>query len=148
VLIEPGRCVVDDFGVLVSSVMSQKARGGRSMLFVDAGGHLVNSRSSCLHLVELVGVEHEKSTVDEMYGSLCVEADLISPAVGGPDNVPAGSKIQIGQTGAYDISTASSWMRPAPAIVGVVRGELAALRHAEASNGRGARVTTPVQQAN
>lgn len=128
---EPGRCLVEDHGYLLTSVHVKKKREDRQLLIVDAGIHLVKSIGSWHHPIILL---NEKSSNDnqkllfDVCGSNCFESDLFIKDLEVNQGVEIGDYIAIGSSGGYDIPSSNAWIRPLPAIYGILNDEIVLIR--------------------
>jgi diaminopimelate decarboxylase len=129
--IEPGRALAEAFGVMVCTVVAIKARGPRSLLFVNVGGNALASRP-ILRVAEIVprkkNGDRTGVRTHEIHGNLCIESDVICEVKGNRGAGAVGDLVLIGQAGAYDISTASEWMDQLPAVIGILQGKIVVLR--------------------
>lgn len=124
-VIEPGRCLVEDFGYLVTSVHARKMRNEERWLVVDAGLHLVRSRHNWTHDIAFVAPYDKQTTHSyRVYGANCFESDLLGAHVPGPPQVSVGDLLVITECGGYDIPSANVWTRPSPAIYGVEENDM------------------------
>jgi diaminopimelate decarboxylase len=122
---EPGRALVEDYGVLVMRVVSVKKRPAETNLFADGGTNLIHTLHLWRHPVEIVvGVGVELACHYDIYGSQCFEADKFAEAVAGPPNIVPGAVVMVYEAGAYDINGAGLWMRSGPPVIIVRNGEL------------------------
>jgi diaminopimelate decarboxylase len=117
-VIEPGRSLVEDHGVLVASVAAIKSRGRSRLIVLDAGTNLVRSLKLWHHPIAFLGGSGAESRYD-IYGSQCYEGDLFARGVPGPNGVDVERRIAIGAAGGYDIPSANPWIRALPAIYGL-----------------------------
>jgi diaminopimelate decarboxylase len=118
--VEPGRCLTEDFGFLVTRVVALKERGRETIVTVDAGTNLLRSISNRYHPVTVVSDRlKDRGTKDyAIYGSQCRESDLFGAINGSNFDIKTRDLIIYGNSGAYDIANSNMWMRSAPAIVG------------------------------
>jgi diaminopimelate decarboxylase len=112
-VIEPGRSLVEDHAVLVTSVAVKKERDRRHVVVVDAGTNLARSISGWHHTVEFLDPGDVQY---DIYGSMCYESDQFQRRVLGPPVLRAGDRVLIGAVGGYDIPSANIWVRHRPAI--------------------------------
>jgi diaminopimelate decarboxylase len=116
VVVEPGRCLVEDHGYLVTSVRTVKQRGRRPLAVVDAGTNLVRSISSWHH--DIVPEIGGNRAVD-IAGAQCYESDYFVTKLPCSPNFSVGHRIIVCAAGSYDIPSANVWMRPSPPIYGI-----------------------------
>jgi diaminopimelate decarboxylase len=122
---EPGRCLVEDYGYLVSSICVRKERNGKQQLIADGGLHLVRSLPSWYHPIILVPhSQGSRSIFYDVYGANCFESDLLAKDLASHDEVGPGDLLIIGSSGGYDIPNAHVWTRPLPLIYGSKSGEV------------------------
>lgn len=138
-LIEPGRYLVADAGVLLTTVLHVKRGGPVEHLVADAGmaDLLRPALYGARHPVRVVG-GGTPATRDaasaappvDLDGPLCENADRLGRDVGLSDVAP-GTLVAVGQAGAYGYAMASNYassMRPAQVVVDGDRVTLAARR--------------------
>lgn len=133
---EPGRCLVEDHGYLVTSVHARKQRNERHLLIVDGGIHLVKSVGSWHHpIVALSQFPHDfqQKFHYDIYGSNCFESDLFIKDYEADCEINKGDFIVIGSAGGYDIPSANAWIRPLPAIYGILNNEIILIRHPQST---------------
>lgn len=126
VIAEPGRILVEPFGTLVTTVMNKKYRHDGPVLIVDASTlHLEDRRRRSGRVTfDKPGPIQTRYCV---FGSLCIENDLLFADLAGPDGVDVGDKLQIDAVGAYDLAKRTRWIRAAAPIIGRYRGAHVAL---------------------
>jgi ornithine decarboxylase len=133
---EPGRHLVAESAVMVTSVLGREVRAGENWVYLDVGAYnglmetqqtvnqwrfpLWSSRADHAH------VPHQPFTVT---GPSCDSSDTMFFGVALPSTIDVGDKLYIGSTGAYTLSYASSFNGfppPTPVFVGgvpAIRGE-------------------------
>ena len=114
--IEPGRCLVEDAGVIVGHVLTRKVRHGKRLLGLDVGSNLLRGGLKDAHCIRFPGRRNGKSAYYELYGSLCFEPDLIESRVKGPNEVHLADAVLIGGVGAYAFPGAYPWSYESPRI--------------------------------
>jgi diaminopimelate decarboxylase len=128
VLLEPGRVLVGNAGVLVTQVLYTKRNGRRNFVVVDAAmNDLVRpSLYGAHHDIEPVGAPAEKAIVADVVGPVCESGDYLARRRRLP--APAeGDLLCIRSAGAYGFAMSSNYnSRPRAAEV-VVDGETALL---------------------
>jgi diaminopimelate decarboxylase len=118
-IIEPGRCLVEDEGYLVTQIISVKKREPRDLLVLDAGTNLIRSINSWHHAAEII---HQSSDLEnnttnfDIFGCNCFESDFFFKDFPANSCTSVGDLIVITGVGGYDIPSANVWIRPAPAI--------------------------------
>ena len=128
VVLEPGRVLVGNAGVLLTRVLYVKRSGSRRFVVVDAGmNDLVRpSLYGAHHDIELVGAAERPEGVVDVVGPVCESSDFL--AQGRRMGVPeAGDLLCVRSAGAYGFSMSSSYnARPRAGEV-MVEGDLARL---------------------
>ena len=125
VLVEPGRFLVGNAGVLLTRVLYRKVSGGRVILVADAGmGDLL--RPSLYHAEHPIAIVSPDPGTDEelvdLVGPICETGDFLALGRTLP-HVEPGALLAIGAAGAYGFSMSSQYnSRPRPAEV-MVDGE-------------------------
>lgn len=133
-VLEPGRCLVEDCGFFVTQVVSEKYRQEERLLTVDGGTNLVRHIYEWPHPVEVLAPskndDHPAQSLvpSRIYGTNCFEDDIFHKRLLLPPDVTIGEHIIVGSVGAYDISSTIVWTRPLPAIIGVDRGAVSIIR--------------------
>lgn len=125
-LIEPGRYLVADAGVLLTTVLHTKSGGPTDHLIADAGmadllrPALYGARHPVRVLAVPGGREPAQAQVSvDLDGPLCENADRLGRDVGLPLVAP-GTLVVVQQTGAYGYAMASNYassLRPAQVVV-------------------------------
>ncbi len=133
-LVEPGRYLVAEAGVLLTRVLHSKG-GAVDHLIADAGmaDLLRPALYGAKHPVRLVGGENAGAALHtyDIDGPLCENADRLGRAVELPEAVP-GDLLAVAQAGAYGFAMASNYassLRPAEVVV--VGGEARLARRRE-----------------
>jgi diaminopimelate decarboxylase len=125
ILVEPGRYLVGNAGVLLTQVLYTKLSGGRRMLIVDAGMNdlLRPSLYQAVHPIRVVGAPDALATETvDVVGPICETGDFLGLARQLPATHP-GALLAIGGTGAYGFAMSSQYnSRPRPSEV-LVDGE-------------------------
>ncbi len=130
-LLEPGRYLVANAGVLLTRVLFRKQTGGKTYIITDAGMTelLRPSHYSAYHRIEPVrthvGGRDGGSAVVDVVGPVCESGDFF--ALDRPmDDVQPGDLLVIYSAGAYGFAMASNYnARPRPAEVLVDGGRFA-----------------------
>ena len=131
-LLEPGRFIVGNAGVLVTTVLDRKHSGGREYVITDAGMNdlLRPSHYHAFHRIEGVRPGGKRETVD-IVGPVCESGDFF--ALGREiDAVQPGDRLVIFSAGAYGFVMASTYnSRPRPPEVMVDGERFAVVRERE-----------------
>ncbi|MGD9212756.1 MAG: hypothetical protein PVI90_18375 [Desulfobacteraceae bacterium] len=131
-IIEPGRCLVEDFGFLVSSVEIIKNRNKNIIVVLDAGVHLVRSLYAWHHEVEIIGVKKCDSTKGRktytLYGFNCFESDIFAEGITFNKDITRGDLVIVSSSGGYDIPSSNQWIRPLPAVFGMYKDKIITIR--------------------
>jgi diaminopimelate decarboxylase len=117
-LLEPGRYIVADAGVLLTSVLFRKHAAGKDFIVTDAGmSDLVRpALYQAYHAIEAVH-DTEGSVTADVVGPICESGDFFAKHRHMPD-VHAGALLAIRAAGAYGYTMASNYnSRPRPAEV-------------------------------
>ena len=126
ILLEPGRFLVGNAGVLVTEVLYRKRTGRKNFVIVDAGMNdlLRPALYEAYHRIEPVGSPRKGTVSTDVVGPVCESGDVfchdrgISP-------VDRGDRLAILSAGAYGFSMASNYnTRPRPAEI-LVQGNRA-----------------------
>jgi diaminopimelate decarboxylase len=131
VVLETGRALIDDAGILVATVIGTKRlTDGRRAVILDAGVNLLPTAFWYRHDVhpasEIRGVP--EPTV--LLGPLCMAIDVIRELMLPP--VKAGDRIVINRVGAYNVTQWMQFIMHRPNVVMVSpKGEHAVIRRAE-----------------
>jgi diaminopimelate decarboxylase len=134
ILVEPGRLLVANAGVLLTRVLLRKrGAGGHRFAVVDAGMNdlLRPALYRAFHAVEPVGRPRSGSDVVDVVGPVCESADVLAPHRRLP-RLEAGDLIVVRTAGAYGMSMASQYnARPRPAEVLVSGAQFRVVRRRE-----------------
>ena len=134
VLVEPGRLLVANAGVLLTRVLvRKKGAAGRRFAVVDAGMNdlLRPALYSAYHEVEVVGRPRSGTELVDVVGPVCESADVLAPRRRLPP-LGAGDLIVLRTAGAYGMSMASQYnARPRPAEVLVSGTQFRVVRRRE-----------------
>jgi diaminopimelate decarboxylase len=133
-VLEPGRSLVGEAGILVTRVLSVKVSGRKTFVITDAGmTELIRpSHYGGYHPVEPVEEESGRSVkVVDVVGPVCETGDFLARDRQLP--LPrAGELLSVGIAGAYGFTMASNYnARPRPAEVLVDSGEVHLIRRRE-----------------
>jgi diaminopimelate decarboxylase len=129
ILLEPGRILVGNAGVLLTRVLYRKESAGKKFVIVDAGmNDLIRPAlyQSYHEIVPLLAPPDEKREMIDLVGPVCESGDFFALNRELPE-LQAGDLVALMSAGAYGFAMASNYnSRPLPAEV-LVRGERAAL---------------------
>jgi diaminopimelate decarboxylase len=132
-VIEPGRYIVGEAGILLTRVLYVKEGGGKRFVVTDAGMNdlLRPSHYSGWHAVEPVEARGRVRAHVDVVGPICETGDFL--ALDREMEVPEpGELLAIYTVGAYGFSMSSTYnQRPRPAEVMVTDGELSLVRRRE-----------------
>jgi diaminopimelate decarboxylase len=123
IILEPGRFLVGNAGVLLTRVLYRKRSGGKEFIITDAGmtDLLRPSHYNAFHRIEAV-IPRERTTVADVVGPICESGDFLALDRQIDDAQP-GDLLAIQSTGAYGFVMASNYnSRPRPAEV-LVEGD-------------------------
>lgn len=133
VIVEPGRFLVADAGILVTRVLFRKHSGGREIVIVDAGmtDLLRPSHYNAFHRVEAVESRGEARETVDLVGPVCESGDFL--ALDREMEVLApGDLVAVHTAGAYGFVMASQYnSRPRAPEVLVEEGRWAIIRARE-----------------
>ena len=119
ILIEPGRFLVADAGVLLTRVLYRKHSGGKDIVITDAGMNdfIRPSLYESRHDIEAVYGDDEPSVRANIVGPVCESGDFLANNQLIADVAP-GELLVVRTAGAYGYSMASNYnSRPRPAEV-------------------------------
>lgn len=109
VLLEPGRFLVGNAGVLLTRVLYRKRSGGKEFIIIDAGMNdlLRPSHYNAFHRIEAVTPNGRKTTAD-IVGPICESGDFmgLNREV---DDVQPGDLVAVRSAGAYGFVMASNY---------------------------------------
>jgi diaminopimelate decarboxylase len=131
-ILEPGRFIVGNAGILVTSVIDRKHSGGKEYIVTDAGMNdlLRPSHYQAFHRIEATVLRDEQITAD-VVGPVCESGDFfaLDRLV---DNVNRGDRLAIFSAGAYGFVMASNYnSRPRPPEILVDGDRYAVVRERE-----------------
>lgn len=134
ILVEPGRLLVANAGVLLTRVLlRKKGAAGRRFAVVDAGMNdlLRPALYGAYHEVEVVGRPRSGTELVDVVGPVCESADVLAARRRLPP-LGAGDLIVLRTAGAYGMSMASQYnARPRPAEVLVSGTQFRVVRRRE-----------------
>lgn len=123
IILEPGRFLVGNAGILLTRVLYRKRSGGKEFIITDAGmtDLLRPSHYNAFHRIEAVN-PRDRTTVADVVGPICESGDFLALDRQIDDAQP-GDLLAVQSTGAYGFVMASNYnSRPKPAEV-LVDGE-------------------------
>lgn len=123
-VIESGRALIDDAGVLITTVVAAKSMpGGRPCYVVDAGVNLLHtatthqlSVSPCKLALKSHTATNAGQTESLVVGPLCMNTDIVSENALLP-TVQRGSRLIVSPAGAYNTSLWSQFIQHRPRVV-------------------------------
>lgn len=118
IILEPGRFLVGNAGVLLTRVLYRKRSGGKEFIITDAGmtDLLRPSHYNAFHRIEAVKPTG-RTTVADVVGPICESGDFLALDRQIDDAAP-GDLLAVQSTGAYGFVMASNYnSRPRPAEV-------------------------------
>lgn len=125
VILEPGRSLVGSAGVLLATVVTEKVRGSRRFLVLDAGMNdlLRPALYGAYHAIVPLGRPLKNLVPTTVVGPLCESGDVFGPVRKLPRGLVPGDRVAILTAGAYGFSMASNYnSRPRAAEV-LIQGE-------------------------
>lgn len=130
-VVEPGRYLVAEAGVLLTRVLHRKG-GGLEHVIADAGmAELIRpALYGAEHPIRMVGRTEGAALIADVDGPLCENADRLGRGVALPDPRP-GDLLAVGRAGAYGLTMASNYassLRPAAVVVSGGEARLARRR--------------------
>ena len=132
-LVEPGRSIVGNAGVMLTRVIGLKENRGKRFVIVDAGMNdlLRPSLYEAYHRVEPAVVRGRASVNVDVVGPVCESSDFLA-LDRSLEAVSPGDVVVVRDTGAYGFSMTSNYnMRPRPAEVLVEEGRPRIVRRRE-----------------
>ena len=133
IILEPGRSIVGDAGVLLTTALYSKPSSERPFLIVDAGMNdfMRPALYGAQHRVLPVIDKGEPREIVDIAGPVCESSDILAHHCALPQIEP-GEYLAIGDVGAYGFSMSSRYnSRPRPAEVLVRQGEAFLIRERE-----------------
>jgi len=117
-ILEPGRFLVAESGILLTEVLFRKRSGGKEYVITDAGMNdlLRPSHYEAFHRIDAVRPSGD-DVVADVVGPVCESGDFLA-LDRRTDDAPPGALLAVRTTGAYGFSMASNYnSRPRPAEV-------------------------------
>lgn len=135
ILLEPGRLISGNAGVLLSRVLYRKTRKSKDFLVIDAAMNDLLRPALYGSFHSIVPVKKPKSskarTVD-VVGPVCESSDCLSSDVRLPSALGSGDLVAILSSGAYGFTMASNYnSRPRPAEALIREGKVELIRSRE-----------------
>jgi diaminopimelate decarboxylase len=132
-ILEPGRVLVGNAGILVTRVLYRKSGSGKNFIIVDAGMNdlLRPTLYKAFHAIEPVVRSETPVTVADVVGPICESGDFFAVDRSLAD-VQAGDLLAIMSTGAYGFVMSSNYCsRPRVAEVMVKNDQYAVVKQRE-----------------
>jgi diaminopimelate decarboxylase len=128
ILVEPGRFLVADAGILLTRVLYRKRSGGREIAVTDAGMTelLRPSHYQAYHHIEPVRPRQRANVRIDVVGPVCESGDFLALDREMPD-IEAGDLLAVRTAGAYGYSMASNYNARPRACEVLVEGDRWAL---------------------
>ena len=110
-IIEPGRFLVGNTGVLISKVLYVKKKKTKNFIIVDAGmNDLIRpSLYGSYHLIYPTNLKNGKKLKFDIVGPICETGDYLGKDREFPEEIKKGDYIVIMSTGAYGFSMSSNY---------------------------------------
>lgn len=134
VLIEPGRVITGNAGILLARGLYRKKRGGKDFFIIDAGMNDLMRPSLYQSHHEIIPVSQTKGPVKktDIVGPICESADCFAHERKFPTQVDRNDWVAILSSGAYGFSMSNQYnSRPRPAEVLVDGAEYKIIRKRE-----------------
>lgn len=136
IIIEPGRSIVGNAGILVTKVLYNKETGNKNFLIVDAGmNDLIRpTLYGSYHEIQPVVPKHRNKIIADIVGPICESGDFLAKEREIEKLIP-GEYLAVMSAGAYGFAMASNYnSRPRAAEVLVKGGRYALIRKRETYN--------------
>lgn len=135
-IVEPGRSLIDEPIVLLTTVISSRMRSSMADVTVDASLSifpLAQTRTQRVAVIQNIPIRSSPIKAaprqTTIYGSSCVEIDWLAKGVF--PLISVGDHIIFFNVGAYNISQSNQFNRPRPAVAIIKDGQATLLRRAE-----------------
>lgn len=116
-ILETGRALIDNAGYLLTTVLANKRLAdGRRATIIDAGVNILFTSFWYDHTVSPTQYDNEHTEENTIYGPLCMNIDVIRPAVVLP-LVKKGDHLVIQRVGAYNMTQWLQFITMRPNIV-------------------------------
>ena len=132
-LVEPGRYLVGNAGVLLAKVTGLKD-SYRQFIGIDAGMNTLMRPSlyDAVHRVDVPYIDSEKKRLVSLCGQVCENADILAHNIYLPENLAEGDLVLLRDVGAYGFAMSSVYNgRPRPAEVLIDQAEARLIRRRE-----------------
>ena len=131
-VLETGRAVVDDSGVIVATVVGNKRlTDGRRAVVLDAGVNILPTAYWYRHDIFPAQDVHGTAEPTVFFGPLCMNIDVVRDRILFP-SLKAGDRVVIARTGAYNVTQWMQFIAARPNVVMVSpTGEHSIIRRAE-----------------
>lgn len=132
IVLETGRAIVDDSGILVASVVGNKRlTDGRRAVVIDAGVNLLPTAWWYRHDVFPAQDVHGTAEPTVFVGPLCMNIDVVRDRILFPP-LKAGDRVVVGRIGAYNVTQWMQFITARPNVVMVgPDGKHGVIRRAE-----------------
>ena len=132
IVVETGRALVDDAGVIVATVVGNKRlTDGRRAVVLDAGVNILPTAWWYRHDVFPAQDVHGTAEPTVFFGPLCMNIDVVRDRILFPP-LKAGDRVVIARIGAYNVTQWMQFITARPNVVLVsASGEAAIIRRAE-----------------
>ncbi|MCB0309213.1 MAG: diaminopimelate decarboxylase [Bdellovibrionales bacterium] len=133
-VIEPGRSIFANMGVLLSRVLGVKRSGQTNFLIIDAGMNdfMRTALYDAEHPVSVVAESLSKHQTYQIVGPVCETTDVFAKEKLLPDNIKEGDLLLLENVGAYGFSMASQYNRRCrPAEIAVEHNKINLIRRRE-----------------
>ncbi len=133
ILLEPGRYMVGNAGVLLSRVLYEKQSHGRNFLILDAGMNTLvrPAMYGAYHVIEPLENRAAPHKIYDVAGPICETSDIFAKDRELPE-MHAGDVLAFRSAGAYGFVMASNYnTHPLPAEVMVENGKSYVIRHSQ-----------------
>ncbi|KPL06755.1 hypothetical protein AMJ86_07335 [bacterium SM23_57] len=130
-LIEPGRCLVDEPFSLITTIVAQKRlpTGNRGIV-LDTGANILSSARWYRYNVQTAQDAGSMLENTVVYGGLCMNIDVINENISLPP-VRRGDLLVIPNVGAYNLSQSLQFIFLRPAVIAIEDGKIHLIKKAE-----------------
>jgi diaminopimelate decarboxylase len=125
IVLEPGRVLTEDYGFLVTNIISAKSRFGTNIITTAVPGTSIRSSQYGSHRKVYIIPErtgNAEYSFADIYGSNCYEGDIIASNVEIPVDLSLNDKVVVSSCGSYDIMNSSDWIRKRPKVFVISKG--------------------------
>jgi diaminopimelate decarboxylase len=116
--VEPGRAMVSESGVVLTTVVSKRNVGGRLSVVLDGGINIVPSAQGIKHEVRNLSRTDGPAVPVDVYGPMCMQVDTLGAGVALVEP-QTGDVLGVFDTGAYDFAHSIQFIRLRPAVAAV-----------------------------